>query len=493
MFNIFGKGQAVPTRVTSDRVNSLHFFDDTPVWRSFILYSMFVFDDVLDAERLHSGLEGLVKREGWHKLGARLRRNSKGQLEYHIPEEFTKDRPAISYTHVEHNMKKSDHAIASRLPHPSSRPAVVADPDEFQPLFRCEGGPTKLDDYVNADMPQLGLYILSFTDATIVSLYWPHTLFDAMGKKALLTAWSLTLQGREDEVLPPFGTDSDPFTELGKHQTEAHMLSHHRISSFGLIQYGLCHIVEFMWRSQENRMVCVPGSFVEKLRNEALQELAEETDSSGELFLSEGDVLCAWWTRLAISHLPQDSNMLVVLNNAYSLRPVLEGDLIPEGRAYLSNAIGFINVLLVAKDIVEKPLSYVASRIRKSITQLGTREQVEAFTAMVRESGSKLPPFFGDSSMHMITFSNWHKARLFELDFSSAIVRDSSGASERRSQSGHPTYIQNNQFGLTLPNGFPIIGKDTQGNYWLSGYMNKGHWGKIEEILAKLEDEHWQA
>lgn len=51
---------------------------------------------------------------------------------------------------------------------------------------------------------------------------------------------------------------------------------------------------------------------------------------------------------------------------------------------------------------------------------------------------------------------------------------------------GGPSYIQNNQFGLVLPNGFPIIGKDAEGNYWLSGYMNKGHWEKIDELLEKL-------
>ncbi len=51
---------------------------------------------------------------------------------------------------------------------------------------------------------------------------------------------------------------------------------------------------------------------------------------------------------------------------------------------------------------------------------------------------------------------------------------------------GRPSYIQNNQFGLILPNAFPIIGKDLDDNYWLSGYLNKGLWGKIEEQLATM-------
>lgn len=59
----------------ADSVMSLPFFDDTPLWRAFILYSMFVFDDVLNPDKLRSSPEGLIHRPGWRKLGARLRQN----------------------------------------------------------------------------------------------------------------------------------------------------------------------------------------------------------------------------------------------------------------------------------------------------------------------------------------------------------------------------------------------------------------------------------
>jgi hypothetical protein len=69
-----------------------------------------------------------------------------------------------------------------------------------------------------------------------------------------------------------------------------------------------------------------------------------------------------------------------MLNNAYSLRRLLAVDLLPG--ANLSNAIGFLNVLLPAHEIFEKPLSHVPSAIRNAIKELGTRQQVEAFAAM---------------------------------------------------------------------------------------------------------------
>ncbi|KAF4625251.1 hypothetical protein G7Y89_g12920 [Cudoniella acicularis] len=463
-------GKSPPARVPTDTVIPVHFFDDTPLWRAFILYSMFVFDDLLDPQKLRDSLEALAQRQGWRKLGARIRRNTKGELEYHIPAQFTNERRALAYSHVPHDMDAADHPVASRLPKPCTRPATVGDPDEFRSLFRREGGPTKLDDYLNTDVPQLGLHIVSFNDKTLVCLYWPHTLMDAMGKRALLDAWTLMLEGRPGDIQSSHGAEDvdphfDPLAGLGKNPTESHKLTGQRMSLFGLAQYGV---------TIGDLLSAAAGSHD---GTEAIQD---------DPFLSEGDVLCAWWTRLAISHLPRDSHRTVVLNNAYSLRAPLAADLLPTGSVYVSNAIGFLNVLLPACEIFNKPLSHIASSIRHAIKDLGTRAQVEAFAGMWRESQGRLPPFFGDRSMHMITFSNWSKARLFETDFSAAVVTPKDREDrERGRKPGTPSYIQNNQFGLVLPNGFPIIGKDVQGNYWLSGYMNKGHWAKIEEQLAK--------
>jgi hypothetical protein len=57
------------------------------------------------------------------------------------------------------------------------------------------------------------------------------------------------------------------------------------------------------------------------------------------------------------------------------------------------------------------------------------------------------------------------------MDFSAALI----GGGKEGKEIGRPCYIQNNQFGLVLPNAFPIIGRDGESNYWLSGYLNKGN------------------
>ncbi|KAM0812511.1 putative LysR family regulatory protein [Seiridium cardinale] len=167
------------SRVPSDTIVPLYFFDNTPLWRAFILSSTLVFDDVLDPQKLRVSLESLIQRDGWRKLSAILRWNEKRELEYHLPAQFTRDRPALSYPHVIHDIRTGQHFIASRLPRPSSRPAVVADSDDFKAFFRREDGLDKLDDDLYSDVPQLGLNVISFKNKTMVCLDWPHIVMDA--------------------------------------------------------------------------------------------------------------------------------------------------------------------------------------------------------------------------------------------------------------------------------------------------------------------------
>lgn len=165
---------------------------------------------------------------------------------------------------------------------------------------------------------------------------------------------------------------------------------------------------------------------------------------------------------------------------AMSLRKVLQNETLPAGRPYIGNALGFANVILPACDVLTRPLSWLAQQVRLAIAEQGTRAQTEAYLALQRESAQKLLVFFGDAGMHQQSFSNWGKADMFGFDFGTAAVRAREGRPLR------PTYIQNNQSPV-FPEGFPILGKDAKGNYWLSGYRRKGLWGKIEEVLRKYE------
>lgn len=70
----FGSSPAVEL-VPSDRVRPIHFFENSPLVQGNNMAVSIVFDAVLDPEKLHRSLEGLVKRKGWERLGGRLRKN----------------------------------------------------------------------------------------------------------------------------------------------------------------------------------------------------------------------------------------------------------------------------------------------------------------------------------------------------------------------------------------------------------------------------------
>lgn len=75
MAAFFGRKPAVEL-FPSDRVLPLHFFEDSPLVQGNNMAVSLVFDDVLDPEKLRRSLDGLVKREGWQRLGGRLRKNA---------------------------------------------------------------------------------------------------------------------------------------------------------------------------------------------------------------------------------------------------------------------------------------------------------------------------------------------------------------------------------------------------------------------------------
>jgi hypothetical protein len=73
MDSLFGRKPAVSLDPT-DRVIPLHFFENSPLVQGNNMAVSLAFDEVLDPEKLRASLEGLVKREGWQRLGGRLRK-----------------------------------------------------------------------------------------------------------------------------------------------------------------------------------------------------------------------------------------------------------------------------------------------------------------------------------------------------------------------------------------------------------------------------------
>ncbi|TVY41307.1 Transcriptional regulator [Lachnellula subtilissima] len=478
---VFTSKPARPAKVPTDTTIPLHSKDDTKSLRPFVLDFTLCFDDVLDAEKLRNSLERLMEIGDWRKLGARLRLNDAGKLEYHIPASFDAQRPAFRYSHMTYETSISEHPLASKLPKPTSRPAVLNNTDEFQSLLRLKDGPTKLEDYLNSDDGQLSLHIVSFSNATLITLTWPHTFLDAMGRRALYDAWIHVLNGREADVLPLHGFAADPLATLGTQPTEPYALEKHQIKGFAFFIFAIRYAFE---------LIC---THLNAMKATALSELSAsspDTDTKAKPFLSDGDVISAWLARLALSPtLPQSSTRTVLLMNAFGLRGVLANDLLPPHKAYIANASNSVHALLPAHEILTRPLSYTASQVRRSITQQGTRAQIEALAAIERATytSSGRSPVFGDSSMKLIVISNWTKTKLFELDFSAAVVKAGVELDRRSHGVGRPRYVHSCPYsnGVPIRNAFPVFGRDAEGNYWMSGTLRVETWRKIEEGFKK--------
>ncbi|PYH97902.1 hypothetical protein BO71DRAFT_285849, partial [Aspergillus ellipticus CBS 707.79] len=492
-----------PKPVATDRIIPVHSWDDTPSYQNAVLYKMMRINDALDADKLHQALTKLLSREGWCKLGARLRISSKGKHEYHIPAEFDRKRPAVAYHHESHQYSINSHSLASRLPHPSNTSPQIGDDrgEEFLPLMYQPGDPTCLNDYLYVERPMLGLRIVTFTDAALITLSWSHILFDGMECKYLLDAWSLILQGREDEVPPMHGFLTDPLKTLGTRPTEPYLHATRQLTTWQTIILIFRDIASKIWSflsssSQfESRTFCVPAAYLRTLRESAIADitptLKPTTGEKESTFLSEGDVLFAWWTRQILSTMgKKNPDPPIAMYTAFGLRSVLakgKEPLLPAGSAYAGNAVAYLPTFISAGDILKQSLGSVAASLRRTIIELGTREQLEARLALHRapEGHVRGDVVFGDPWMHVVGCSNMTKADFFGVDFSAALI-DKSSHGEQATGIGRPSYIHTHVFApsTTLVSNFAVEGKDAQDNYWLYGVLRGEHWRQIQRSLA---------
>lgn len=391
--------------------------------------------------------------------------------------------------------KIQEHPLASKLPQETATPTLQPDSEIFRSLSRDSGSPEKIEDWLTTDRPQLFIHIVSFTDATMVTLTALHTFLDALARIELFKGWIMSLNGRLNEVPDIYAFDFDPLENLGKMPTEPSVLNPYRTTGFHLFLFIIKYMLQSLKPKQTTKTICISAATLKKLKSQALAEV-QAVDPKA--FVSDGDVVAAWWTKLATLHLAKSKNRTVTILNTFSLRSLLakpypnpdSPPLLPEGKPYIANTTDAIYTLTPSHDILSKPLSHTALAIRKSIQEQATRAQVEAVAAM--RWNSKMPPVFGGSDSFMLVFSNRSKARFYDVfDFSKAVV--DTKEQELRNQSkpvdriGRPTFIYSQGFinGLQLRNAAPFEGPDGNGNFWLSGTMDDENWAGVQEAFNR--------
>ncbi|KAK0713652.1 hypothetical protein B0T26DRAFT_677958 [Lasiosphaeria miniovina] len=521
MFPPFGfrPWRTAPLRVPTDRVLPVHLLGDAPDVRGIVMRWMVRFDDVLDAEKLHSALVKLLEMKTWRRLGGRLRLNQQGKLETHVPAVFDPTRPAARFSHVSFDMALAEHPIASQTPRPTNGPSVHAVDDAFRALSASAASgkiPETLDDYLYSDEPPLALQVLTFRDATLLCMNCPHAMMDAVGSAALVSAWCKVLAGREGEVLPLSADDpiqsvsrikdeggDEGGDEVGGEEGQAVLKAKH-LGGLGMFLFAVRFVLDMLFGPRmETRTIFLPARSVKALQREAAHDLEllqqgqqiDTTGRQGTPFVSEGDVLSAWSTQLIARSLGARSTRTLAAMTVFELQSRLAAFDVRRA-AYVQNAFCVATTVLAGDDARGLPLGRLALRLRASLQQQTTPAQVRAalcdLVAALARTGH--PPVAAEPDSLPVPISNLTKARFFDVvDLGPAVVGGGGGGGGDMGRSvppGKPVFLQGYSSSARrnplLRNVVQILGKDLEGNYWITGILSPGTWAEVHEELEGL-------
>ncbi|KZV97879.1 hypothetical protein EXIGLDRAFT_832621 [Exidia glandulosa HHB12029] len=430
----------------------------------FITYG-FVVPRKLDSERLRNALYALVAH--WPNLGCRLGRNEHGDFVFILPTEFSEAVPPLSWSSTYH--AESYNAASSRpalpphlsssadLPHP-----VIVDMPQMAPLFRDESRPHTLEDLLDNEAPLLEARVTVFEDVTFVGLTSTHLFADASGMGSLVSAWLSALDGKfpdPDSVLP-----------LGSPTLAAWTSDFPRIQEYGAWYrpdiWG--RLAMRMWRNlkqwvdpvEDMKLVTIPKTYLAEVRDALVVQ-----DSQ----LSSSDVLVAWLTKALYS----DAGWFT--RSIYLNIPVDVRSLVPElhGKLVL-NAFDEIGVPPLPAS--RSSVTDIATAVRRAIAQYRALSDGHVRRSMAFKTASfdsvALRGWWMSWREPYLLLSNWRRAGLAQLDWSSAAAE--STAVPVHSSVVLPYILTNGQAvrGLVW-----VVGEDEE-KVWATIVLGRKAWGQ---------------
>jgi hypothetical protein len=124
------------------------------------------------------------------------------------------------------------------------------------------------------------------------------------------------------------------------------------------------------------------------------------------------------------------------MRNAYCYRSIVaELGAIPSAAcALVTNAVFATLIFLTFRQILEETLSFTSFKVRISLMQLRTKDQLLAMNAAQRDTLDKAhhPALFVNPSMLMVMMSNWAMSKLFKVNFATTVLSESMLAEKRK-------------------------------------------------------------
>ncbi|KAJ6784639.1 hypothetical protein PWT90_04495 [Aphanocladium album] len=472
------------------------------------------FDCVLDSEKLHAGLTRLLEIGDWRKVGGRLRRNvskidvaseypirkalllrntsqADGKLEIHVPAEYSPKRPAVTFSLRDlHTMPIRDHDLASKLPTPTKETSIQPTPYDLIDLAIREDMPKTIKELVDSDMPQLSLHVVSFQDATLVSLAWPHSVMGAQGFCDLVHAWSLVISGRESDVPPFLGAKDDVLLEAENGEAvsnqEEQVVEQDRLTGLGLLAFIL-RLIWNMRKPREVKSIFIPKQAVQKLQADCQDEMAQTSDLGvGKTQLVDGTTILAWFTRLAASA-SSDSKPVSVISMSNAARSI--SSLRPKIGVNIHNMTTYVFSFLPGKT-ARGGLGPLVQEHKRQGQQQMTEGQCLGFLRTYRratQDGGSFRPMYGPSNAQPVVCNDMTIAGpIRSADFGAALLEkpEMAGPGSPGAMTCIYYHIIGNKLGAGLDCIY-LLGKDYGENLWVAASLPAEAWSRVEAALKR--------
>ncbi|KAE8548910.1 hypothetical protein EYB25_009293 [Talaromyces marneffei] len=406
-------------------------------------------------------------------------RQAENRLVLHVfaLSEIQNGEPVIKFSKVHHEMSINDHPVAPKLHKHTSHPSEQSGVEQFRSLTGPKGRPASLEDYLGRYLPQLYLHIVTFTDGTLVSLTWPHTMSDISGWGHIFRAWSAVLSGKPYNAIPQMGGfDTDVLEYFGMTRLAERSLMdpiERKFSSkVGTFTRRIEHTIHPP--EMESHLFCLP--------RETLDMLEEKTNFDMILNhqVTEMDVIKEYLVSIACAHMGfSDRN--VVIHGSLDLRRH-NAALAAKPGVYVQNASLPYVAVVPLKTVNGESFGQTAVAIHRAYELQRPYQQLVATAKLLRTFNmrDKLP-VLGDRDGHHVFLVEWQNVRFHTaINFRPAVVHTpgetATGNARRRKGVGRPSYFHSDvlsKSALHDKDVFNLYGRDSEGNYWVGAVLSK--------------------
>jgi Transferase family len=389
---------------------------------------------------------------------------------------YENGRVPINFSEASFNMSMKDHPLTSKMCRQQTGPSIHPGVDQFRPLSSDGMTARTFKDYISKSLPQLCIRVATFTDGTLISIIWPHTMADGRGMAELFRAWSGMLS--KESSIPAFmGYDTDALHDFGCGQSIEKSIIEPEGRRMSMIATAFARrAMSFFHESRmESRVFCLPASTIEALYNKAADSM------SSFYWVTEADVVKGWATHAICAHLASSARQ-VCLHSFFDVRERLPDHFPPAVGAYVQNATLPYLTQFPASNLARAPLGDLAVALRKSALQQGTPEQLAATAKLLRVSGMRdAYTRLGDADGHHVYFLDWSAGGLLaSIDFGQAVEwrspDDDRVGVPGSDGTGKPAYFQVDivsESDLRREDVLSLFGRDPNGDYWFGAVLQR--------------------